>query len=107
MQTIGLTQVFYNEKNEPILNLPVEAPWTLQNALEAAMIETPHRDPGPITADDKLARYALWQKLKAAEFEITISPEDVALLKKAAGALYTPLFYGQLVEMLDGSLKRC
>jgi hypothetical protein len=61
MKTINLTQQIYNEKDEPVLSLP--------GALIYAMIETPHHDPGPIMADEKLRRD-------------------------------TPLFFGQLVEML-------
>ncbi len=104
--TINLTQQFYDEKDQPVIKYPEKVPYTIKHALEAAMIETPPMNPGDFpTAEVKLARYYMWKRLKAAESEITLTPEDVALLKRAAGAAYTPLFYGSLIEMLDGTYK--
>jgi len=100
MKTLkNLQQPLYDETDKPVLR--GETAWTLKSALVHAMIETPHHDPGPISADEKLARYTIFRKLQATESEITLAPEDVALLKKAAGQLYTPLFYGQIVEHLN------
>jgi hypothetical protein len=106
MINLNLGQVFYNENDEVVVNLPGE-PWTLRHALSTAMIETPqlsHPSEHP-TAQEKLARYSLWKRLKGAGSEIALSGDEVSLAKKAAGSLLTPLFYGQVTEILDGTFK--
>jgi len=64
----------------------------------------PYQDEQNLSGEDKFKRFALAMKIKDGG-EVPVSAEDIALLKKLIGKLYTPLVVGRAFPLLDPSEK--
>lgn len=57
-----------------------------------------------VSGDEKLKRYDLALKIKNSN-ELNLSSEDITLLKKLIGNVYSTLIVGQSYKMLEGEVK--
>jgi hypothetical protein len=64
----------------------------------------PFQDEQNLSGEDKFKRFALAMKVKDGG-EVPVSAEDIALLKKLIGKLYTPLVVGRAFPLLDPAEK--
>jgi hypothetical protein len=92
MTTLNLAFQFSNADGTP-------ADLTLKQALISALLETPAAE-HPLAPEEKLRRYGVFKTIQSAGDTVELHAEDVALLKKVTGALYTPLVLGQCHELL-------
>ena len=61
---------------------------------------TPYQDEQNLPGEDKIKRYEL-AKAVSQPGEVEMKVEDVALVKKLTGKLFTPLVIGQIWPLLD------
>ena len=62
------------------------------------------QDEQSLAGEEKFKRFALAMRLKDGG-EVAVSAEDIAMLKKLIGKLYTPLVVGRAFPLLDPSEK--
>lgn len=77
-----------------------KTPVTLGSIAEVALIS-----PGgleTLTPDEKSRRFFLALKIHEGKGD-RLTVEELALVKKAIGAVYGPLVYGRAVELIDGA----
>lgn len=88
--------------------VPEKAP-TLGSVCESALLAqyADERDPvsgkETITAEDKYARWKLAGKMQGKD--VTLTAEELALIKKLVGKAYAPLIVGQAWSLLDPGVK--
>lgn len=97
MPTIDLTQVYSNADDSPAIDMDTKKPVTLKQMLINALLAD--GDSGS-TEGDKMKRYSLYRDVKKAKDSLTLSIEDVAVLKKAAN-IFPVLTMGQTHDMLE------
>lgn len=77
-------------------------PLTMKVAIERVLLSDQAGGPGQtVQPDDKNRRFKLWRKVVGCEGELDVTVEEVNTIKGAAHILST-IFYGQLMEFLDG-----
>lgn len=58
-----------------------------------------------IDATEKVRRFKLAVKISEAKGDTFLSPEDIVLLKKVVGLLYSPIVVGRAYELLEAPAK--
>lgn len=77
---------------QPDQNQPLTLAAVCVNSL---MIEDPQK---PLTGEEKLQRHHLALKVHGTKSPVTLSAEDVILIKTATAKAYNALVYGRVVE---------
>ena len=76
---------------------------TLQLAtVNALMASDPNDNP---SGEEKAKRFTLGMKIHSASEPVDVSAEDVALIKKLIGKVYTPLVVGRAYELLEQKIE--
>lgn len=96
----NLLQQLINSNGTPAVN--GDKPVTLGDVLVSALLETPASQ-HPLSPDEKLKRYATFKRIQG-KTEVEFAPDEIDLIKQAAGPLYTALTLGQIYEMLGAQL---
>lgn len=77
----------------------------LKGVCAAALLNTTDQDKN-VSGAEKAKRYLLAQEIHNAKDVLEIESENITLLKKLIGNMYTPLIVGQAYEMLEGKTKK-
>ena len=97
--------------NTPITAIdgqPLPEPLTFASAVVNGLLAA---DSTALSVDEKIQRFQLAKKIQQAavnagdgsgEYEVDLTLDERAVIKKVCGAVYTPLVIGQLVAMLEG-----
>ena len=90
--------------------LKIGSPFTLRKACERALLDTPADPktgrPEQLSADDKLKRWGIAQRIHASNSTIELSAEEIVLLKELINKKYpSPLTVAQAYEALDPTGK--
>jgi len=88
MHTLNLNQLLYDEESTALKHPHNGAPFGLRHALIAALFDAGHGE------------HELNKKLQA-EGEVSLSDEEIALLKEVTSALYRPAVAKQVVNCLE------
>jgi hypothetical protein len=78
---------------------------TLKGVCAAALL-SPQENDKNITGQEKAKRYLLAQEIHNSDESIDLESEDISLLKKLIGNMYTPLIVGQAYAMLEGKSEK-
>ena len=79
-------------------------PFTLRKACIDVLVMQERGDggrPKEISAEEKVKRYMLAQKIYKSTGLVDLQAEEIALLKKLIGRIYPPITVGQSYEILD------
>lgn len=76
-------------------------PFLLRKVLVEALLLN-YNDETP-SGEDKVTRYELAVKIQAADGELEVKAEEVALMKKLVGKAYATIIVGQAWKMLEGA----
>lgn len=79
----------------------VEVPYTLRRICVDALLAVDPRKNDEVSGEEKLRRYLLATALMQ-EDEPDLKPEDLTLLKRLIGHMYTPLVVGFSFNLLNG-----
>jgi hypothetical protein len=98
MKKLDLTVVICDLKNKALTE--AGAPLTLGAVLGNSLLSQPqHANP---SADEKYKRFKLASKI-ATTSELEASADDIVLLKRVVGELYTALIVGRVFDLLEGT----
>jgi hypothetical protein len=97
---IDLTQRMIDANGAPSTNPKDGSPVLLREMLVSALLETPM---GVSLSDtEKARRYEIFKRIRDAGNSISLRDDELAFLKEAVGAIFTPLARGEVLEMLEG-----
>jgi hypothetical protein len=74
---------------------------TLKKILVRALV-LQHASDEKQTGDEKFTLYQLASKITNTEGELTVSPEEIVILKKRVGLMYATVMVGPVYEILNG-----
>lgn len=80
------------DEKSPVLTLAIVA----ENALLAS-----YQDETNLSGEEKLKRFRLAEKIASQKGDITLTAEEIALIKKLVAKAYNPLIVGDMVKAID------
>lgn len=96
---IDLAKTFVDGFDQPVMEK--DAPITAKELLKRACLADHNGDNQPVNSDEKVKRFDLYMKIKAAEGVTNFEVDEVALLDKAV-RVFPTLILGQLHYLLSG-----
>jgi hypothetical protein len=93
--------VLFNGVSPTVGTSEAARPMTLRDALEFACVNASAELAK--TGEQKLKFFTILERVHDAALDVELSAEDVALIKKSAGELYTIPMVGALYKALEGA----
>jgi hypothetical protein len=98
MKIKTLNNVILNTDEQPIPNSSGKS-LALRDVIANSIL-------APMEGDDekkKFDRWEIYKKLRSAGGEVSLTAEEISIIKKAIGKLQPPLILGQCFDLLEGA----